>query len=250
MPLATPHQVPWNQFLQPFGVSVHSDVVYDLMSSDVVPVPTSFGIRVLQRYPFFVRAQSTAESVINKDLNDVLTPWPSSIDTSGAAKAGYIVTPLLESSKGSGASTDPTMIDPTRAEFPRTGLAPRVLAVQVTPKSSKDTAARGRLILVGASDFANSDFAQHSPSNLSFALNAVDWLAQDEALIAIRSKQVTPPPLAFRSAFVREMVKYVNIIGVPVLLALAGIVHLARRRRRTRMGYEPRLALVAAGATA
>src|SRR2546426_7772107 len=34
---------------------------------------------------------------------------------------------------------------------------------------------------------------------------SVDWLAQDEALIAIRSKNRTPPPLAFASATTHDI---------------------------------------------
>jgi ABC-type uncharacterized transport system involved in gliding motility auxiliary subunit len=67
----------------------------------------------------------------------------------------------------------------------------------------------------------------------------VDWLAQDDALMAIRSKDRRPPPLVYSSASVREGVKYVNVIGVPALVALYGLVRLLRRRRKTRESYRP-----------
>lgn len=90
---------------------------------------------------------------------------------------------------------------------------------------------RGRIILVGSADFATDDFLRGSPNNLRFVLNAVDWLAQDEALIAIRSKDRTAPRLLFSSGVVRDAVKYGNLIGVPLLFVLFGILRLARRRR-------------------
>jgi hypothetical protein len=67
----------------------------------------------------------------------------------------------------------------------------------------------------------------------------VDWLAQDEALIAIRAKDRRPPQLLFTSSLAREGVKYVNVIGIPLLVAAAGLVRLARRRRKTREPYRP-----------
>ena len=70
-------------------------------------------------------------------------------------------------------------------------------------------------------------------------MNAVDWLAQDEALISIRSKDRTPPPLAFSNAALRGVVRYGNIIGVPLVVVLFGAVRLARRRARTRQAYRP-----------
>jgi hypothetical protein len=77
-------------------------------------------------------------------------------------------------------------------------------------------------------------------------VNAVDWLAQDDALIAIRSKNRTPPQLVFASATTHDVVKYGNIIGVPALVIVAGALWLARRRRITRQTYRP-LAAAEAG---
>ena len=101
-------------------------------------------------------------------------------------------------------------------------------------------------MVVGSADFASDRYAQNSPDNIVFVQNAVDWLAQDEALIAIRSKNRAPPPLVFTSVTLRQSVKYGNIIGVPVLLIVFGALRLWRRRQITRQTYRP-LALAGAG---
>jgi ABC-type uncharacterized transport system involved in gliding motility auxiliary subunit len=69
----------------------------------------------------------------------------------------------------------------------------------------------------------------------------VDWLAQDEALIAIRSKDRSPPPLVFTSTATRETVKYGNLIGIPLLVIAVGGVRLWRRRRLTHHVYRPHI---------
>ena len=161
--------------------------------------------------------------------------WASSVDTAKAA-AGTI-TPLLLSSASSGAFTDATSIDP-RSDFPHDKLSRRLLAVVAAPKGGK----HGRAVAIGSTDFATDRFVQGAPENLALALNAVDWLAQDEDLIAIRSKDRRPVPLVFESAAERETAKYLNLIGIPLLVAAAGMVHLARRRRRTRDPYRPLVA--------
>ena len=102
-------------------------------------------------------------------------------------------------------------------------------------------------MVVGSSEFASDRFVQFAPENLSIALNAVDWLAQDEELIAIRSKDRQPVPLVFKSAVERDLAKYANLIGLPLVVALLGVGHLVRRRRRTRDAYRP---LVPAGEAA
>jgi len=231
MPMAMPRPIGWNDVLRPFGVSVSANMVYDLVANEVVPVRASGGLQVLERYPLFIRAKSTGASVVSEGVNDVLLAWASSIDTS--ATAGWTVTPLLVSSEGAGLATGETMIDPASATFPQTNLGPRLLAVQVAPRSPGDTAKRGRVIVVGDAMFASDQFTQHAPDNLSFALNAVDWLAQDESLISIRSKDRSPPPLSFSSPVLREGVKYLNVIGVPLLIILFGMTHLTRRWRRS-----------------
>jgi ABC-type uncharacterized transport system involved in gliding motility auxiliary subunit len=231
MPMAMPRPIGWNDVLRPFGVSVNANMVYDLVANEVVPVRASGGLQVLERYPLFIRAKSTGASVVSEGVNDVLLAWASSIDTS--ATAGWTVTPLLVSSEGAGLATGETMIDPASATFPQTNLGPRLLAVQVAPRSPSDTAKRGRVIVVGDAMFASDQFTQHAPDNLSFALNAVDWLAQDESLISIRSKDRSPPPLSFSSAVLREGIKYFNVIGVPLLIILFGVTHLTRRWRRS-----------------
>ena len=43
----------------------------------------------------------------------------------------------------------------------------------------------------------------------------------------------------FKTVAERELAKYANLIGLPLLVALAGLVHLIRRRRRTRDPYRP-----------
>jgi len=238
-PLATPRPVAWNPVLQRFGISIRSDMAYDLVANEAVPLPSQYG-QVLQVYPFFIRAESTRRSAINQDLGAAVMTWASTIDT---AKAGAgTITPLLLSSPSSGAFTDATSIDP-RSDFPHAGLSRQLLAAVAAPKGK----GHGRAVAVGSSDFATDRFVQNAPENLALALNAIDWLAQDEDLIAIRSKDRRPVPLVFESAAQREAAKYTNLIGIPVLVALVGILHLARRRRRTRDPYRP---LMPAGETA
>jgi ABC-type uncharacterized transport system involved in gliding motility auxiliary subunit len=233
-PTADPRPVAWNPLLQPYGVQIRTDMAYDLLANEVIPLPTDFG-RVLQVYPFFIRAQSTRLSPINQDLGAVVVTWASTIDTTGAAKG--TVTPLLVSSRATGTFTGSTTIAPTQ-DFPQGNLQPRMLGAEVTPADSGGKS-RGRIAVVGSLDFTTDRFVRTAPENLVFTLNAVDWLAQDDALISIRSKDRRPPPLLFESPAQREGVKYANLIGLPVMVALVGLIRLIRRRRRTREPYRP-----------
>ena len=94
------------------------------------------------------------------------------------------------------------------------------------------------MIVVGDVDFLQEQFVRSNPQNLVFTLNAVDWLAQDEALIGIRSKFRTPPVLAFTSEFQRMALKWGNLVGVPVLFSALGLVRVTGRRRRTKARWK------------
>jgi len=239
MPMAQPRQLAWNALLRRFGVSVRGDMAYDLLANEAIPVPSDFG-RVLQVYPFFIRAESTRRSAINQDLGAAVLTWASTIDTTKAPRG--TITPLLLTSAAAGTFTDATSIDP-RSQFPQANLGRKLLAVVAAPKDS----ARGRAVVIGSSDFATDRFVQNAPENLALTLNAIDWLAQDQDLIAIRSKDRRPEPLVFKTAAERDLAKYANLISLPLLVALAGLVHLIRRRRRTRDPYRP---LIPAGEAA
>jgi ABC-type uncharacterized transport system involved in gliding motility auxiliary subunit len=118
-------------------------------------------------------------------------------------------------------------------------LGVRVAAVQVnTLAAETDSGPQGRLVVVGNEDLVSDRNVQNAPENMSFVLNAVDWLAQDESLISIRAKERTPPPLVFSSEGLRDTVKYANVGGVPAALILLGALRLMRRRRLADRTYQ------------
>jgi ABC-2 type transport system permease protein len=242
-PLASARPIPWNELLRPYGVSVRSDMTYDLASNAQVTMPTQFG-QVLLPYPLWVRALSTRASTVNAELDAVLLPWASTIDTAQARHG--TLTALFTTSRAGGVRAAEVFLSPTQ-QFSRDSLARRVLAVQVNaPATGGFPGAHGRLIVVGSADFASDRYVRGGDASVVFVQNAVDWLAQDEALIAIRSKDRSPPPLVFTSAATREAVKYGNLIGIPLLLIGVGGVRLWRRRLLTQHAYRPRAPAAAA----
>ncbi len=246
-PFASPSPIGWNQVLEPFGVSIRADMAYDLISNERVAVPASFG-RILMSYPFWIRAPSTRLASINQEIESVFFPWGSSIDTSSATTGA--VTPLFTTTEAGGIESGQAFISPQRQDYSQDGLSAQLLGVLVNPLAAEDGASeeagpRGRVVVIGNGDFVSDQYVANAQQNIVFALNAVDWLAQDEALVSIRSKNRTPPALSFSSATTRDLVKYANLIGVPLLVIVAGIVRVFRRRTRTRRSYVPLTAGVA-----
>nr|MBP6671460.1 hypothetical protein [Gemmatimonadales bacterium] len=216
-------------------VKVRPDLVYDLSSNQIVPVPGPNGAPVYMPYPFWVRAQAGGETVITDGVGEVFLPWTSTVQVVPGAHTTIL--PLLMTSRLASVAEGDIDLNPQR-EFPPVDPRPRMLAAAVQASDS-GAGPRGRVVVVGNMEFATDRYASSATENAVFALNAIDWLSQDESLISIRSRDRRPPRLLFSSPALQQGVKYANLVGLPLLLALYGVVRLAGRRRRSLTPWTP-----------
>jgi ABC-type uncharacterized transport system involved in gliding motility auxiliary subunit/ABC-type transport system involved in multi-copper enzyme maturation permease subunit len=248
-PFAQTVPVVWNQILDSYGLSIKGDMVYDLASNEQASVQSRIpGMRIFVNYPFWLRALSTRLTTVNQELETIFLPWTSEVDTSKALPGSVV--PLFVTSDAAGFEEGQAMIMPQRPaeDYGQEDLRSRLVAVMVNPlaadvdeSESGDSMLipRGRLIVVGNGEFARDNWVRNAAGNVVFVLNAVDWLAEDEALISIRSKNRAPPTLVFESSAVRDLVKYFNVAGIPILIVLVGGIRMWRRKQATRRVYRP-----------
>jgi len=249
---AGPTPVAWNRVLEPYGVSINANMVFDLLANERVSVPANMGMRIFVSYPFWLRGLSTKAASINQELESLFLPWTSEVDTSGVAPGS--LTPLFVTSEAGGVEEGQVYVQPRR-EFPQTDLARRLVGVMVNPMAgdadgassagdseqdaSEAATMRGRLVVIANHEFVTDQWIRNAPQNGTFLLNAVDWLAQDEGLIEIRSKDRSPPPLVFESATVRDFIRYGNVFGIPLLIVLAAFFRMLKRKQKMRQQYTP-----------
>lgn len=69
--------------------------------------------------------------------------------------------------------------------------------------------------------------------NLSFLQGVFDWSVKDEALVAIRGKMHRRRPLSRQSESTQSLIAYANILGIPLLFILLGLIRFSIRRKRT-----------------
>jgi ABC-type uncharacterized transport system involved in gliding motility auxiliary subunit len=101
------------------------------------------------------------------------------------------------------------------AEATQSGSATPVVA------QSKSEA---RVIVVGTSALFQDDFMQNR-GNQVLAMNIADWLLLDPALLVMRNRGLALPTLqAELSDNTRNLVKFGNALGLPLLVALFGVV--------------------------
>ena len=85
-----------------------------------------------------------------------------------------------------------------------------------------------RVVVIGDSDFA-TNAVLGTQGNRDFFLNAVNWVAQQENLIAIRPKQAGDRRVTMTEDQQRRVL-YLSVLGLPLIVAALGIWTWSRRR--------------------
>jgi ABC-type uncharacterized transport system involved in gliding motility auxiliary subunit len=214
------------ELLSERGVVVSRRMVVDLASSERVNMGRQGIYQVIASYPLWPVALPAGRHAITTGLSSLSMGWAGEVEITDSAT----VQPLWRTSEAAGLHGVGSPIFPDQDwNVPEEEMRVRALAAAVTPAEG-DSA--GRMVVVGDVTFSEPQFVQQNPANLTFLANAIDWLARDEALIAIRSKNRTPPNLLFESDMSRNVLKWGNQIGVPLLFVLFGVVRVTGRRRR------------------
>ena len=124
----------------------------------------------------------------------------------------------------------------------KTGDKPGPLSVAVAVAASADAAAaeppepgqpprpETRVVVLGDSDFATNAYGG-VPGNLNFFANSVNWLAQQESLIAIRPKEASDRRLTMTANHMMGVL-WMSLVIVPALVIGAGVFTWWRRRER------------------
>jgi len=241
------------------GVEASGDLVVDLASAERVSMRQGI-FNVIRPYPLWPVAFRGDDHATNRDLENVSFGWAAPFTweegdpavtalwntTEGGARRppGGLIAPGMDlgvTEEDLGIHTFAVAVDAAAVDAEDDEEAPGAADPAEQAEDGGDEADAnqpanpmpgGRIIAVGDGDFLEDRFVQSNSQNLVFAANAVDWLAQDEALIGIRSKDRTPPTLAFESEAGKNALKWGSLIGVPVLFMLFGFLRVNGRTTR------------------
>ncbi|HIC36567.1 MAG TPA: hypothetical protein EYO80_02690 [Candidatus Marinimicrobia bacterium] len=181
-------------------------------------------------YPFFPIIQSfNDDEVVVSDLEQVLPFFPSEIqiDTTENDQVAGVVE-LFKSSSNSGLMASNWMLspDPQQNPFIRM-LGQKGKIIAATSKLVNG----GELMLISDSKFLADDGGMSVNDNLIFIMNAVDYLAGDEDLISLRSREITSRPLEELEDATRKKWKWANMF-IPSLLVLTfGFFQMRKERK-------------------
>ncbi len=260
---ATPMALGLDSWLKSFGIKLNDNLIADARCGNVQVRQGGGGLMSLfalsMKYPLFVELLEFDEDhPVSRDLENAMLFFPSSLDTSSFASAramGLEIKPIVSSSEFTEIQQAPAWnlaplekLDQTVADT-RFISGSQVLAASVEGSFKSWFADRElpegvdpddptrltegvstRVAVIGDGDFVSDGYAQQG--NLLLAQNIVDWLSLDEGLISIRGKTITTRPLDETSPAAKKWIKWLNILGVPMLLVLFGLMRWSSRRRR------------------
>lgn len=218
--------------LQDQGITINQDLVADLAAPQTVNF-NSGGFTYLLPYPFWMQTV-VRPHVLAGNINQVTTSWTSSLSFEEDETKQL----LLSTTENAVHQTSNFNIQPDQLntlgslDQNRFGLA---ATVQDIPNASGEIP--GRWVVFSNNSFIEDGIVQQHPTNLGLVLNALDWLSQNEALLTIRTKSSRPANLIWEDDSQQGVIKWGNIIGIPVLVVLFGGIWIMKRRRKIKSSH-------------
>jgi hypothetical protein len=125
-----------------------------------------------------------------------------------------------------------------KSAFPSAAAAPGMSQPEVPGQTPSESKKPVRLLVVGDSDFASDEYLQLSryfpiyEGGARVLLNAISWMAEDEALTPVRTKTLAARPIQVESDAAVTAIKAINIAGVPLAFIGFGVLRWRLRRAR------------------
>ena len=204
-----------NDLLVPYGVGfehllvVESDPAHAAVQDPTNPAVTSYG-----------------RSPITGDVQGVVSFYPQSTAITGTPHDNALAVRIAQSSSSSYG------ISQIRSDLAkRPGDFPGPLTIMETLEQPVAGKGKTRIALIGTPAFAQNGTLppNNSDANLELALATFQWLAGQDALIALPPKPDRALPLALTQQDQSNLI-FITMVLMPGLIVLAGVVVWWRRR--------------------
>ena len=214
--------------LKAYGLDVQKNLVLST-SSELVNLGQQ-GQSLLFSYPFWIMTNKfSKDSSYFTGVGMVSYPWASSVNVQ--KKNGFDTKELVYSTRESWEQKGSFTLDPQQIPQPKeSDLKQFVLAAE----SKKNNG--GEIMYIGSSRFIEDRYISPRTQNLGFVLNILNDYASEGALSGIRSRALSLYPLPELPKQMQTVYQYMNILLLPGIFALYGVLRLYRRNKASRMG--------------
>lgn len=237
--------------LKKYGITINQDMIFDgqyngqaSFSQGFVQFFTPYGF-----WPQILPEGFKPESLLVNKLEALYLPWLSSMSAqsasgtevlavtspySKAVTGQFDLSPqTVPQASGSGKGNYPAVVS-IKGKLSSYFSGPVVKADDTATPNFIKSIDQAKLIVVSDSDLLSDSFMRRFSENMIFIQNVVDGLTLDESLAAIRSKDISSRPISELDDTARVLVKYGNIVGIPVIIIIYALIHFLVRRRSQR----------------
>jgi gliding-associated putative ABC transporter substrate-binding component GldG len=247
--VAFPRKLNLDDFFFKYGVRINPRLIQDLLSTPVTAKsPTGEDFPIDWLYSPIVRSEENHP--INKNINLVKLEFANQMDT---LKNGIKKTVLLKSSPQSKAVGAPLLIGlnqfMTQLDESQYNEGNQIIGTLLEGKftsvfnnrvkpfkisDNKDQGVATKMIVIADGDIVNYNYINKKPvqngydqwtqqiyGNKDFLINSINYLMDDEGLIAIRSKNIELPLLDEQKVNEKYTISQVITVGVPIVLLVA-----------------------------
>ena len=244
-----PNYFSLSEYLTNYGVTVEDNIVFDSKANEIIPFPTQQGTVSLP-YQYWPRINSV-ETKISGGITTAVLPWASSISTSDINSTNFQVEHIELFKTTDNAAVDSMYLDlspnsdrlSTVVDIEKSErlMAVAILGKRCPPGENNcdlNSQNQFRMIIMGDSQWIDDGIIENYPQHMALAVNWLDWLGQKDSLVSIRSKGASIRKLLYDSKSQEQLIKYSNIIGVPGIVIILGLIRLIYRKISTQRIYK------------
>jgi gliding motility-associatede transport system auxiliary component len=227
--------------LSSYGFRLNGNLIADKKSHSPRSIRRGFFVQQ-QPFPLFpkIGKNQLGENTVVARLSGFTLPYTGSLDFTGTGDSSMIYSALAFSSNETDSYAPPTY-QPTPNSGPVNfvGLGtgrfnsffrdkPKPSPVEggeFLDRCSEETS----IMVIPCSQFLVNDLLY--PGNMEFILNVIDFMTIGDDLISIRTRPISDRPLAELSGEMKKFLRLLNILGVPLLVVVFGMMRFYLKKR-------------------
>lgn len=216
--------------LEKKGLKIKYDFVVD-NNCGTIAIRQQYGLMNFRSdvsFPYVPIATQFGKHPITQGLKSLLLPFTSSIEPQRSS-GGYTFTALARTSSISGVQQAPLFFDLqkqwARSDFNHPN---NIVAALLTHRDNNSA-----IVAVSNANFISHEIVTSGPTdNIHFAVNSIEWLADNTGLIRLRNKFTTFAFLEPTDENYRKFLKYLNFLLPIGTVLLVALIHYRGRKRK------------------
>ena len=216
--------------LEKKGLKIKYDFVVD-NNCGTIAIRQQYGLMNFRSdvsFPYVPIATKFGKHTITQGLKSLLLPFTSSIEPQRSS-GGYSFTALARTSSISGIQQAPIFFDFQKQWEQSDFNHPNNIVAALLSHRDNHSA----IVVVSNANFISDEIVTSGPTdNIHFAVNSIEWLADNTGLIQLRNKFTTFAFLEPVDEHYRKFLKYLNfLLPISIVFLVAFIRYRCRKRK-------------------